>query len=192
MEKNVKLFYNAIQEELRGCKEIKLDYTLYAHNNNTIMHFNGTARINLGYESKWSDHVIKNIEDAIKEVAKADPYWSNIHPIYFKKENEHRGYIKRISLNDWREENLMEDEMVMIVDKHGMCSKELIYEAIAKYPNYELQIQSGFGWKGAKPRRNCTMVDLRKHLSWAVAQDLEIDHVNKVVFVNGFGANDMW
>ena len=34
--------------------------------------------------------------------------------------------------------------------------------------------------------------ELNKCLNWACAQDMEIDHDKKTIFINGFSENDMY
>ena len=89
-----------------------------------------------------------------------------------------------------------------------MCSNEKVRQEIANHPNYKVRWMAGFAWKGAGSRElkregerkiYCpggwfvgTFEDeLNRCLNWACAQDIEINHDKKEIFINGFSENDM-
>lgn len=92
----------------------------------------------------------------------------------------------------------------------NLCSNEKVREEVATYPDYKVRWLAGFSWKGAcggrelkregmrKIWRPCGSFmgtfddELNKCLNWACAQDMEIDHDKKTIFINGFSENDMY
>lgn len=94
------------------------------------------------------------------------------------------------------------------VVKFGMCSNEKVRQEVANHPDYKVRWMAGFAWKGAGSRElkregerkiYCpggwfvgTFEDeLNRCLNWACAQDMEINHDKKIIFINGFSENDM-
>lgn len=92
----------------------------------------------------------------------------------------------------------------------NLCSNEKVREEVAKYPDYKVRRLAGFSWKGACGGRELKREGMRKILrpggsfmgtfddelnkclNWACAQDMEIDHDKKTIFINGFSENDMY
>lgn len=91
------------------------------------------------------------------------------------------------------------------VVKFNLCSNEKVREEVAKYPDYKVS----FAWKGAGSRELVRDGERKIHrpggsfmgtfenelnhcLNWACAQDMEIDHDKKLIFINGFSENDMY
>ena len=90
------------------------------------------------------------------------------------------------------------------------CSNEKVREEVAKYPDYKVRWMAGFAWKGACGGRELKREGMRKIwrpggsfmgtfddelnkcLNWACAQDMEIDHDKKTIFINGFSENDIY
>lgn len=89
------------------------------------------------------------------------------------------------------------------------CSSKKVREAVNSYPNYKVRWMAGFEWKGAGSRElkregerkiwrpggsfmGTFEDELNKCLNWACAQDMEIDHDKKTIFINGFSENDMY
>lgn len=94
------------------------------------------------------------------------------------------------------------------VVKFGMCSNEKVRQEVANHPDYKVRWMAGFAWKGAgsielkregERKIYCpggwfvgTFEDeLNRCLNWACAQDMEINHDKKIIFINGFSENDM-
>lgn len=95
------------------------------------------------------------------------------------------------------------------VEKFGLCSEQKVREEVKKHPDYTVRWMSGFEWKGAGSRelkregerriycpggfKMGTFDDELTHcLNWACAQDMEINHDKKNIFINGFSENDMY
>lgn len=95
------------------------------------------------------------------------------------------------------------------VVKFSLCSNNDVRKEIANHPDYKVRWLAGFGWKGASSRElkrdgerkiyrlggsfMGTFEDELNHcLNWACAQDMEIDHDKKLIFINGFSENDMY
>ena len=92
----------------------------------------------------------------------------------------------------------------------NLCSDKKVREEVAKYPDYKVRWMAGFAWKGACGGRELKREGIRKIwrpggsfmgtfddelnkcLNWACAQDMEIDHDKKTIFINGFSENDMY
>lgn len=96
------------------------------------------------------------------------------------------------------------------VVKIGLCSNEDVRKEVANHPYYKVHWLAGFAWKGACCGRELKREGMRKIwqpggsfmgtfedelnkcLNWACAQDMEIDHDKKIIFINGFSENDMF
>ena len=96
------------------------------------------------------------------------------------------------------------------VVKFNLCSNEKVREEVAKYPDYKVRWLAGFSWKGACGGRELKREGMRKIwrpggsfmgtfddelnkcLNWAYAQNIEIDHDKKTIFINNFSENDMY
>ena len=91
----------------------------------------------------------------------------------------------------------------------SLCSNKKVKEEVANHPDYKVRWMAGFGWKGASSRElkrdgerkiyrpggsfmGTFEDELNKCLNWACAQDMEIDHDKKLIFINGFSENDMY
>lgn len=95
------------------------------------------------------------------------------------------------------------------VEKFNLCGNKVVKDAVKNHPDYKVFWMSGFAWKGACGRREIKREGERKiccpggwkmgsfddelqHcLNWACAQDMEIDHDKKEIFINGFSEHDM-
>lgn len=81
----------------------------------------------------------------------------------------------------------------MNIEKFNSCARQDVLDAVKKYPEYEIRIKHGFNWHGTPgPSRYQTFDDLKKLLDWACTQDVEINHDEKYIYVNGFHVNDMF
>lgn len=96
------------------------------------------------------------------------------------------------------------------VEEFGLCSNEDVRKEVANHPDYKVHWLAGFAWKGACGGRELKREGMRKIwqpggsfmgtfedelnkcLNWACAQDMEIDHDKKTIFINGFSENDMY
>jgi hypothetical protein len=96
------------------------------------------------------------------------------------------------------------------VVKFGLCSNEDVRKEVANHPDNKVHWLAGFAWKGACGGRELKREGMRKIwrpggsfmgtfddelnkcLNWACAQDMEIDHDKKTIFINGFSENDMY
>lgn len=200
MEHNTQIYYDAIMNELDGPvaekkKEIQISLheTWRGEEQRNYVCFNNRAYINIWFQTLYSGSTSDYIEKALKEIKKKGAKkYKNIHLIYRKKEGDTHGCPCRISLKDWRREKLAENECVYITERYDMVRPEFVYETIKKYPKFEIRTQAGFGWKGARPEKDRTLDDVARLLHWAAAVDVEVDHVQKFVLVNGFSSNDMW
>lgn len=197
-QQNIKNYVNAIQSALNEQSthnlfeiSITLREMWQCGEKKNIFCLNGKSYINLGWCTLYSDQVKSELEKAVEELKKMRPeQCKNIHLVYEKTSSGRK--VCRISLKDWHNDCLNDGEFVSIVDHHEFCKPEVAYNAVKQYPNYEIRLRAGFAWKGALTTKNETLENMKDLIRWAVVIDVDIDHVNKFILVNGFSANDMY
>lgn len=216
MEHNTKLCYDAIIDALRY-RNKKTGAYIMSENKKYIIGPNSPKNLVISYEKrnipgkpyykvfKINDKVYfsmndccsvwdiqKDIEKAINEIKSQFNTMANLHMICNVDKDGKRGICVRISRKDYKREKLAENEMAYVVEKYSLCSNKAAYDAVKKYPKYDITLMSGFGWKGAYRRYNQSVADMKKLIEWACAIDVEIDHGKREIFVNGFSENDMY
>lgn len=151
------------------------------------------AKINAPYPFDFFDDIVVPMEKAVTSLQIQKQDWAKLHLIYLRREDGSRSNdIVGVSLKDYKREKLPPTQMSYIVDEYEKCDKDIVLPIVKVYPKYEIQLISGFQWKGAKVRRNQTKAELIRLLNWACAIDLLVNHSDRFIQVNGFSANDMW
>lgn len=215
MEHNTKLCYDAIIDALRyrdkNGQYIKNEEGKYligpGSSKNLVIKYEQRYHPNVPYYKEFCINgkayfamtsccsvweIQTHIEEAVAEIKKKYEIMKDLHLICAVDKNGKKGVCVRISRKNYKREKLASDEMLYVVEKYNLCNAKIAYDAVKKYPDYEITLMSGFGWKGAYRRYNQTLANMKSLIEWACAIDVEIDHGKKEIFVNGFSTNDMY
>lgn len=188
MSHNVRLCYKAIKDGIARDKSYVVSYEPSCGRD--ACRVNGHVAFFMSGCSKGS--LREDFHKAVWELRKEEGF-EKAHLVCGTYPDGGRASVVRVSLKDYRRERLGEGEVVYLVERYDTdaCTRKLIGDVIARHPEYELRLRSGYGFKGAKVRLNQSMADLEKLLDWSCAEDLEVDHGSRFILVNGFSANDM-